>query len=99
VNAQVIVVERHGDGKLYPERWWDLPAELAERLRGLEHHLRCVEHLSYRQVQRALLERFGERRSLGQIHADLHEYACCHCAPQPPKPPDPRQKPRVFAWR
>ncbi len=95
----MIVVERHGDGKLYPERWWDLPAETVERLRGLEHHLRCTEGLPYRQVQQALLDRYGERRSLGVIFKDIRRYECSRCAPQPPRPPDPASRARVIPWR
>jgi hypothetical protein len=100
MNAtKVVVVERHADGRLYPPRWWDLPPQVVEHLRGLEHHLRCVERLSYRQVVAAMLDRFGERRSLGQVWKDVHNYECPSCAPRPALPPDPRQKARVVAWR
>jgi hypothetical protein len=96
----VLVVERHADGKLYPERWWDLPAATVERVRGLEHALRCGQGLSYREVQRVLLERYGERRSLGVIFKDIRRYECGHCVPElTPPPPDPAQRPRAFQWR
>jgi hypothetical protein len=89
------------DGRLYPPTWPHMPPAERERLRGLEHHLRCAEGLSIRQVQRAMLSRFGERRSTGQIHRDLQQFECprCSTAPKPPPPPDPRQKAQVFEWR
>lgn len=101
MNTKVVVVVRYADGRLYPERWWAIPPEVNERLRVLAHRLRCAEHLTYRAVQAAMLERFGERRSLGQIYADLHEFECPYCStePRPPQPKDPAQKARVFQWR
>jgi hypothetical protein len=94
--VNVVVVVRHGDGKLYPENWQAMPPEVIRHLQALAHHLRCVEHLSYRAAERALSDRYGERRSLGQVWYDVHESRCRHCEPQPPKPP---VKPRSFAWR
>ena len=99
MNTVIVVVERHRDGKCYPERWWDLPAATVERLRGLEHALRCGRGLSYRAVQRTLFEQYGERRSIGVIWKDINQYECSRCAPQPPAPPDPASKPRVYQWR
>jgi hypothetical protein len=100
MNVALVVVQRYRDGRLYPPRWWAIPPEVNERLRGLAHRLRCAEHLSYRQVQAAMLERFGERRSLGQVWADVHEFECRHCAATPAQPtPGPRDRPRAYAWR
>ena len=99
MNAVIVVVQRHADGKLYPERWWDLPPQVSDRARGLEHALRCGRKLTFREVQRVLLEQYGERRSLGVIHKDIKRYTCRHCTPQPPAPPDPRQQPRAYQWR
>jgi hypothetical protein len=97
MNAKIVVVERHRDGRLFPPRWWDLPPEVSERLRGLAHHLRCVEGLTYKQAQQAMLDRFGERRSVGQIWADVHEFECPHCIP--PIAPPPRPRARAIPWR
>lgn len=97
-TTKVVVVERHADGRLYPPRWWDLPAETVERLAGIAHHLRCKEGLSYRQVVAAMLERYGERRSLGQVHKDVARYECAVCSTAP-KPPDPAQRVQVHQWR
>jgi hypothetical protein len=97
MNTTIVVVQRHGDGRLYPPRWWDLPPQVQERLRGLAHHLRCVEHLSYREVQRQMLDRFGERRSLGQVWTDVHEFECPSCIPEVAPPPKPKARP--VPWR
>jgi hypothetical protein len=95
-----IIVERHRDGKLYPLDWHDPVPEHSQRLRDLAHHLRCVERLSYPKVQAAMLERYGERRSIGRIWRDVHEYECGHCVPElTPPQPDSNQRPRAFAWR
>jgi hypothetical protein len=97
MNVAVVVVERHRDGRCFPPRWWALPPEVSERLRGLAHHLRCVEGLSYRQAQQAMLQRFGERRSLGQVWTDVHEFECAHCIPE--AAPPPAIKARPVPWR
>jgi hypothetical protein len=52
-----IVVQRHGDHKLYPLDWHDPPPEIIRHYRALAHQLRCGEHLSYRQAQAAMLDR------------------------------------------
>jgi hypothetical protein len=91
-----IIVTRRVDGRLYPPQWPHTPPEVTERLRGLEHHLRCVEHLTFKQVQAAMLERFGERRSIGQIHKDVTRYECPSCAVRPDPPP---ARPEVHPWR
>jgi hypothetical protein len=100
VNVPVIIVKRVA-GRLYPETWPNTPPEVTERLRGHVHLLRCREHLSYRAVVAAMLERYGERRSLGQVWKDVHYYECSRCstAPRPAPPPDPRQRIQVHAWR
>jgi hypothetical protein len=97
MNVKVVVVERHRDGRLFPPDHWHLPPEVSERLRGLAHHLRCVEHLTYKQAQQAMLERFGERRSVGQIWTDVHEFECAHCIPEVAPPPRVRARPQP--WR
>lgn len=86
------------DGKLYPV---GLPRPAAEHLAlvALSHTLRCIEHLSYPQMQRALLDRHGVRRSLGSVWNDINVYKCPHCVPKPPPPPDPRQRIQVHQWR
>lgn len=94
----MVELVRGRDHKLYP-LGLPRPAEEHDRLVGLSHVLRCRRELSFRQVQRALLDQFGVRRSLGAIFRDLHRYECDQCAPKPPAPPDPRQKARVIAWR
>jgi hypothetical protein len=97
MNVAVVVVQRFRDGRLFPEHWDHLPPAQVERLRGLAHHLRCVEHLSYRQAQQAMLERFGERRSLGQVWTDVHEFECPSCMPELAPPPRPKARP--VQWR
>lgn len=98
------------DGKHYP---LGLPRPRAEymALVALSHTLRCIEHLSYPQMQQALLDRYGVRRSLGSVWNDVNAYRCPRCGPQqavsaghslppaPPAPPDPRQRPQAFEWR
>ena len=100
MNVPMIVVRRV-DGRLYPATWPNTPIEVRQRLRDLAHQLRCGEHLSFRQVQAAMLSRFGERRSLGQLHLDLTRFECprCSTAPKPPPPKDPAQRIQVHAWR
>lgn len=97
MNTTTIVVRRVA-GRLYPEQWPNTPPEVTERLRGHVHLLRCREGLSYRQVVAAMMERYGERRSLGQVWQDVARYECSHCSTAP-RPPDPAQKARVYAWR
>jgi hypothetical protein len=92
-----IVVERHRDGKYYPLDWHDPVPERSQRLRDLAHHLRCGSHLSYKQVQAVMLERFGERRSIGRIWRDVHEFECPYCVPELAPPPRPRARP--VPWR
>lgn len=89
------------NGKPQPPTWPKTPPEVSQRLRDLEHDLRCRQHLSFRQVQAAMLERYGERRSLGQLHLDLTRFECdrCSTAPRPAPPPDPAQRPRTYSWR
>jgi len=90
------------DGRLYPPSWPHMPDAERQRLRAIEHSLHCHGGLSIRQTQAAMLSQYGERRSVGQIHADLTRFQCPYCAPKPPAPPappDPRNKPQVFAWR
>ena len=94
-----LVVVRRVDGRLYPPTWPNTPPEVTQRLVDLAHHLRCREGLTYKGVQAAMMERYGERRSVGQIWKDVHNNVCSRCAPQPPAPPDPRQQPRAYAWR
>ena len=97
MNPSVIVVKRVA-GRLYPTTWPNTPPEVTERLRWHVHLLRCKEGLPYRQVVAAMLERFGERRSLGQVWKDVHNYECSRCSTAP-KPPDPAQRIQVHAWR
>jgi hypothetical protein len=94
----MVELMRGKDGKRYPG---DLPHTSAEhrRLVALSHSLRCVEHLTYPQMQQVLLERFGVKRSLGAVWKDVNVYKCPVCVPKPPAPPDPAQKARVYAWR
>ncbi len=91
------------DGKAYPP---DLPRPEAERraICALIHSLHCVQGLSIRQTQAALLERYQVRRSRGQVHKYL-AWQCPKCAPQPPEPqPTPEDRARraranVHPWR
>jgi hypothetical protein len=84
--AVVAVVERRSDQKLYPIGGF-LPR--GERVRAIQlaHRARCRDHLSYRQVQKVLADA-GIRRSLGQVHADVHGtpgrpgFACHRCHPE-----------------
>lgn len=79
MNAVVIEVRRGADGKLYPPRM-PLPQAERDRLRVLVHNLVCRDKLSIRQAQRVMREEYGVRRSLGQLHADLHRFECPRCA-------------------
>jgi hypothetical protein len=79
VNAVVIEVRRGRDGKHYPMRM-PTPPDERERARTLAHRLHCADGLSFRQVQRALADQHGIRRSLGQLHADLTRFECDRCA-------------------
>jgi len=81
VNAVVIEVRRGRDGKLYPPR---MPTPEAERsqARVLAHALVHGRGLSIRQAQRQMREEHGLRRSLGQIHRELHAYICDYCPGQ-----------------
>ena len=97
MNRPMLVVRRV-DGKLYPPQWPNTPPEVTDRLRLHVHLLRCREGLSYRQVVAAMLERYGERRSLGQVWKDINGYECSRCSTVP-RPPDPRQRVQVHAWR
>ncbi len=94
----VIELVRGRDGKRYPG---DLPHSPAEhrRLVALSHNLRCVDGLTYPQIQRALLGQYGVRRSLGAVWKDVNVYRCPNCVPKPPPPPDPRQRIQVHQWR
>ncbi len=75
----VLVVERK-DHKLYPPSG-ALPWPERREAIGLAHAGRCRDHLSYRATQRAL-EAAGYRRSIGQVHHDIHHYACHICQPE-----------------
>jgi len=46
-----------------------------------------------------MLDRYGERRSVGQTWKDIHRVRCADCTPKPPAPPDPAQKARAYQWR
>ena len=108
MNVTYVFVVKYADGRLFPAVK-PLPPEVTEHLRSLEHLLHCGEGLSYRAVQRAMMARYGARRSLGQIHKDVTGWQCPRCAPQPaapapaPAPPQPaaprRVRPEVFEWR
>lgn len=113
MNAVTYVfVVRYADGRLFPAVK-PLPPEVTEHLRSLEHLLHCGEGLSYRATQRAMMARYGARRSLGQIFNDVRGYECskCSAAPRPAPaapaqapPPDPVQRPArvragVYQWR
>lgn len=111
MNGVVFVwAVRYADGRIYPAQR-PLPPEVTEHLRSLEHRLHCGEGLSYRATQRAMMARYGARRSLGQVFNDLRDFQCSRCAPQPakpapapaPAPPQPaaprRVRPEVFEWR
>jgi hypothetical protein len=94
VNVTVIETVRGSDGKRYLPRQL-APAEL-RRVRILAHALICRDGLSYRQAQQAMLSGYAVRRSLGQLHKDLHRFACglpqCLCVPiEPPGPPPAAQ--------
>ena len=95
-----VLVQLRADGKIYPP----YPRSAAEiaAIRALEHGLRCVQHLSYRAVQSALLNQHGIRRSIGSVYRDLNRWRCPHCAraqrDRPAPPPDPAQRARVIAW-
>jgi hypothetical protein len=78
VNAIVIEVRRGRDGKLYPVRM-PTPEEERGRARWLAHDLVHRGGLSLRQAQQAMREVYGVRRSLGQVHADLHRFECEWC--------------------
>jgi hypothetical protein len=95
MNAPLIVVRRV-DGRLYPATWPHTPPEVVRHLQALAHLLRCGEGLTYTQVQAAMLERYGERRSVGQIWKDVHRVRCKDCTP---KPPPPRVRAEVIPWR
>lgn len=113
MNApKTVVVVMRSDGKLMPPNWGAFPDEERQRLAGIAHHLRCARHLSYKQAQRVMMEHYGERRSIGAIHRDVHDYECSYCsaepspapAPPPAATPAPVQRPRraraeVFSWR
>jgi len=94
-----LVVVRRVDGRLYPPTWPHTPPEVVRHLQALAHRLHCGEGLSYRATQRAMMERYGERRSVGQVWKDIQAVKCHDCAPRPAPPPDPRQKAQVIAWR
>ncbi len=98
MNVPMIVVRRV-DGRLYPATWPNTPPQTVRHLQAIAHQLRCTEGLSYRQVVAAMMERYGERRSLGQVWKDVHRVRCADCAPRPPQPPDPAQRARVIEWR
>jgi hypothetical protein len=99
VDVKVIEVRRV-DGRFYPPLWPHTPPEVTQRLVDLAHHLRCREHLSYRQVAAVMLSRYGERRSVGQVWKDVQRNECPWCLPElTPPPPDPRMKARAIPWR
>ena len=80
------------DGKLYPA----VPRTPAEHRQvvALIHNMRHLDGLSYPQVQRALLERHGVRRSLGMIWRDANEFRCPNCVAGPVEAPAPAEAPR-----
>lgn len=89
MNAVVFVwAVRYADGRIYPAQR-PLPPEVTEHLRSLEHLLHCGEGLSYRATQRAMMARYGARRSLGQVFNDLRDFQCSKCAPAPATTPPP----------
>ena len=79
MNAVVIEVRRGRDGKHYP-MVMPLPPDERNRLRWLAHSLHCEGGLSIRGTQAAMREQHGVRRSIGQIHEDLHRFSCQYCA-------------------
>jgi hypothetical protein len=81
VNVIVVEIQRGRDGKCYPVGG-DLP--VADRARAIKmaHNLICRGHLSYRAAQRIMIESYGLRRSIGQLHKDIHGYACRICEPE-----------------
>ena len=109
MNApKTVVVVMRSDGKLMPPRWWDFPPEERQRLADLAHHLRCGLHLSYKQVQRAMMQRYGERRSIGAIWRDVRDFQCSYCSGEPrpasattpaAPPPAPATTPPTLARR
>jgi hypothetical protein len=78
-----IVVELRRDGKLYPVGGFLDPAERGRAI-NLAHALVCQGHMSYRQARQTMLNSYGVRRSLGQIHKDVCGYACRSCEPDNP---------------
>ncbi len=96
-----VLVQLRADGKIYPP-YPRTSAEIAA-IRALEHGLRCVQHLSYRAVQSALLDQHEIRRSIGSVYRDLNRWTCPHCArvqrARPPAPPAPRVKAVPVPWR
>lgn len=76
VNTTVVVVQR-ADGHLYPAE--PLTEAEHDRIRGLAHSLRH-RGMSYRQVQRALFDQHGIRRSIGSVYADLTRFECDRCS-------------------
>ncbi len=114
MNGVVFVwAVRYADGRIYPAQR-PLPPEVTEHLRSLEHALHCGEGLTFRATQRAMMARYGARRSLGQVFNDLRDYQCSKCAPQPAisptavpqapalsptEPQRPRVRAEVFEWR
>ena len=74
MNVTTIVVRR-ADGRLFPATWPNTPLKVVRHLQALEHRLHCEEHLTYRATQAAMMDRFGERRSLGQVGSICSFYA------------------------
>lgn len=84
MGVTTVPVEIRRDGKIHPAGG-RLRGAAWNRAVNLSHVLRCRDHLSYRQVVKAL-EQYGIRRSLGQAHADIANFECDHCAGQPAPP-------------
>jgi hypothetical protein len=92
-----IIVTRRVDGRLMPATWPHTPPEVTQRLVDVAHHLHCGSHLSYRRTQAVMLERYGLRRSLGQLWKDIQRNECPYCIPEAAPPPKPRARP--VPWR
>jgi len=93
VGTKIIQTRRGRDGKDYPVGL-PRPRDELNRLRWLVHHLVCRDGLSLREAQRAMLESYACRRSMGSICRDLKRFECPDCAaPEPPQAPAPQERP------
>jgi hypothetical protein len=78
MNTVVVEVRVRRDGRRYPVTW-KLPDKERGRAIRLVHELVPGRGMSIRAAQRVMLADHAVRRSVGQLHNDLHGFTCSRC--------------------